>query len=59
MTLYEQLIQEGEKKGKIGVLREATIRMILKGADNKFIMEVLNVSSEFINKIRREIEKSK
>ncbi len=49
MTLYEQFVQEGIQKGiqkgKIETLRQTTIRMIKKGANNGFIMDILQLFS--------------
>ncbi len=58
MTLYEQFVQEGIQKGKIETLRQTTIRMIKKGANNEFIMDILDVNEDFINRIRRDLKNS-
>lgn len=62
MTLYEQLIQEGRQQGKaegkVETLHQATTRLIQKGADDAFIMEILDVTADFIQLIRSEIKSS-
>ena len=59
MTLYEQLIQEGKiegrEEGTLETKRQATIRLIQKGATNDFIIEVLEVTDEFVHAIRDEL----
>ncbi len=64
MTLYEQLIQEGKVEGREEgreegtqqTKRQATIRLIQKGATNEFIIEVLDVTDEFVQAIRVGLE---
>jgi len=46
----------GEKKGSLKTKRQATIRLIQKGATNEFIIEVLDVTDEFVQAIRVELE---
>ncbi len=64
MTLYEQLIQEGKiegreegrEEGTQETKRQATIRLIQKGVANDFIIEVLEVTDEFVQAIRVELD---
>ena len=60
MTLYEQLIQEGKIEGReeatLKTKRQATIRLIQKGATNDFIIEVLEVTDKFVQAIRLELD---
>ena len=46
----------GEKKGSLKTKHQATIRLIQKGMTNEFIIEVLDVTDEFVQAIRVELE---
>ncbi len=56
MTLYEQLIEKGKKEGFEETIEKATVRMIRKGFSNELIVEVLDVTEEYVNEIRAKLD---
>lgn len=52
----EQGIEQGIEQGKEKRTYEATVKMIKKGLDHQTIIEVLEVTSEFIEKVSNEME---
>ena len=58
MTAYESLLKEGREEGiRIGLEKKNEVvakKMIFKGYDNGSICEFLDVSDDFVNKLRKE-----
>ena len=60
MGVEEMIIQQAEEKGiEKGTLQnkvQIAKNMILKGLPDSFICEVLDVSQEFVDKVKAEME---
>lgn len=56
ISLADQLRQEGREEELNRKNWTATKNMLLKGVDAPFICDVLDVTPEFVEKVRKELE---
>lgn len=52
MSIYEMMVEERVEQGRKETLEQITREMLLKGLDCNFIVEILHVETEFIDKVR-------